>query len=188
MFMENYEIALIKPDGRRFEKIMANVQPTSIFISDPDLPIEEDDIIERPLQNGLVERYVVIDRGFWDTGHMPAHYQCKVKKEAAVKKAAASGAVIYNIYGHNSKVNIHSTDNSVSIVDAVPEELFTRLHNVIQEKIQDNQKILEVVRAMQQNIGRPTFLDKYQEFIGLTANVMTIVGPFLPALTQLIKC
>jgi hypothetical protein len=185
--MENDAVTLIKPDGKRFEKIRANVQPTIIFISDADLPIEEDDIIERPLRNGLVERYLVIDRGFWDTGNMPAHYQCKVIKEAAARKAAASGTVIYNIYGHNSKVNIHSTDNSISIVNAAPEELFTRLHDVIQEKIQDNQDILEVVRAMQQNIGRPTFFEKYQEFIGLTANIMTIVGPFLPALTQLIK-
>ena len=68
-------VALVKQDRRRFEQIPADVQSKTIFIDDASLPIEEGDIIERQLPNGLLERYEVADRGFWDD-----HYQVKVKR------------------------------------------------------------------------------------------------------------
>ena len=70
-------VALEKQSGERIKNINANVQPDMIFISDGSLPIEESDVLIRKLDNGLVERYKVLERGFYSKQMgISAHYQC----------------------------------------------------------------------------------------------------------------
>jgi hypothetical protein len=187
MFEARDVVVLVKGNGQRFENIHANVQPTLIFISGGELPIEEDDILERKLPNGLTERYVVLDRGFWNTGNFPAHYQCKVRKESNVRKASSQTTIIYNLYGHGSRVNIESVDNSISTIETNQEQLFEKMIEVIKKEVPNNQLLLNAVAEMKEHAGKPTFLGKYQDFIQLAANAMTILGPFMPALSQLLK-
>jgi hypothetical protein len=78
-------VSLIKKDGRRFDNILADVQPKTIFIDDASLPIEEGDRITRKLPNNLTESYLVLDRGYYaSSGSIQAHYQVKVRKETTV--------------------------------------------------------------------------------------------------------
>ena len=81
VFEEHDTVSLVKRNGKRTDDIPANVQPNVIFISNGDLPIEEGDFLERQLPNGLWERYVVVDRGYYSTGILGPHYQCKVRKQ-----------------------------------------------------------------------------------------------------------
>ena len=71
-------VTLVKANGERREGIKANVQPATILIDDGNVPLEEDDVLERTLPNGMIERYLVLDRGYFAAwqGH-PAHYQAK---------------------------------------------------------------------------------------------------------------
>ncbi len=63
-------------ETRQFE---AMVQPTKIFTEDSDLPVEEGDVVERELPNGMVETYAIEHRGFRKGVHpIPDHYQMKV--------------------------------------------------------------------------------------------------------------
>jgi hypothetical protein len=48
-------------------------------------------------------------------------------------------------------------------------------------------QLLVAIEAMQKAHNTPRFVDHYKEFIALAANYMTIIGPFLPALSDLLR-
>ena len=48
------------------------------FAKDGNLPVREGDVVERKLPNGMIETYVVEDRGFRKGMHpIPDHYEVK---------------------------------------------------------------------------------------------------------------
>jgi hypothetical protein len=58
-----------------------------IFIADETLLIEEGDRITRQLPNGLIESYLVLDRGYISPIQgIDAHYQVKVRKETTMER------------------------------------------------------------------------------------------------------
>jgi hypothetical protein len=181
-------VSLIKADGRRWDSIKASVQTHKIFIEDGRLPIEEDDIIERSLPNGLAERYVILDRGFHNTWQgIPAHYQIAVRKETAISRGN-SPSTVYNVTGPNARLNIGSVDSSTNVVNVAPTELLTQLQRTIEARVeaeQERNELLARLADLQSAQGTPTYLDRYQRFIAAAANHMTTLAPFLPALTQL---
>ena len=74
----------------------------------------------------------------------------------------------------------------VSVESAV---LFDNLREAIQKSSLDStvaQELLQNVNAMQSAAGTKTFGGRYKEFIAVAADHMTLVAPFLPALTQLL--
>ncbi len=185
--MLNDKVSLVKKDGTIYNDIKANVQPTKIFINDGELPIEEGDIIERELPNGLKEKYIVLDRGFFPKQMgFDAHYQCNVKKETTLKFEQKK-QTIYNISGMNAKVNINSIDNSLNIINLSKDELFNNLIDVIKENIENNNEIINAVEDFKNSVGKKSIIEKYQNFIASVANHMTIILPFIPALTQLLQ-
>lgn len=184
MFNYNDIVKLIKSNGKIIENIKAIAQPKTIFIQDEKVPIEENDIIEVKLPSGVIERKVVIDPGYHGKHSGFPAYQCKVKSVNQVSNS--SNKVIYNINGNNAKVNINSLDQSTNNVTITPQEVFTQLENTIKTQIEDNQIILEMLEEMKQHQGKSTFTEKYQKFIANTANYMSIISPFIPALTQML--
>lgn len=104
--------------------------------------------------------------------------------EAPVEKE--SGITIGSI---NGKVNIHSTDNSTNItIDSSP--VFSGLREAIsQASIEASQKsaLLESAERLQQSVGTGGFVQTYKSFMQAAANHMTVIAPFVPALTALIS-
>ena len=146
--MANDTISLVKPDGTVIENIKASVQPQIIFIFDDTLPIEENDKIYRKLPNSLVETYLVLDRGFHSKFHgIPGHYQIKVRKEGSIKEEKYSSMInIYNANGLNSRININSTDNSITYINDTEllfNELKKNLENITENEIK--QKALQIL-------------------------------------------
>lgn len=96
--------------------------------------------------------------------------------------------IIYNVQGDNARVNVHSQDHSVNVTKSTA--IFTDLRTTIERGIADEsqkQKLLGTVGEMEASVGqKETFLKKYSEFVELAANHMAILGPYLPALTQLL--
>jgi hypothetical protein len=187
--MCNDVVTLVKSDGTVIEKIKSNVQPNMIFIFDSKLPIEEMDKIYRPLPNGLVEKYVVVDRGFYSAVNgIQAHYQIKVQKESSIQSDQFQQITnIYNLNGAQSKINIQSTDNSINMIkesDELFDKIIKVLNDINDQKVKDDAII--IVNDMRENIGKPVFKEKYQSFISTLANYITIIGPFIPALTALL--
>jgi hypothetical protein len=96
--------------------------------------------------------------------------------------------VVYKVTGPNARLNIGSVDSSTNVVNVAPTELFTQLRLIIEEKVQaeqEREELLARLADLQSTQGTPTYLDRYQRFIAAAANHMTILAPFLPALTQL---
>lgn len=183
-------VTIIKPDGKKFENIPANVQPTKISIHDITIPIEEGDTITRDLPNGLNERYLVLDRGFHDAFHaIPARYLVEVRKESSIPRTQ-SAPVVYNLHGNNPRININSNDSSINITQVANEDLFKQIQNIIEKEIAEKETrslYLQQLAELKQSVGSAPFLEKYQQFIATTANHMSILYPFIPALTKLLN-
>jgi len=105
------------------------------------------------------------------------------KGEAPVEKE--SNITIGQI---NGKVNINSTDNSVNVaIESSP--IFGNLSSAINKSsIEEVQKaqLLAKVEDLKQAEGTGGFLQKYKDFMQSAANHMTVIAPFIPALTSLI--
>jgi len=185
MFDYPDKIRLIKSDGSSIDNISAMAQPGLICIPDEKVPVEDNDIIERRLPNGIIERWTVIDPGYYGKHPGFPAYQCKVKKASQVVKPIVQ-SIVYNINGYNAKVNINSHDESVNSVNINPDEVFDKLIDVINTNIQNSTEIVNLVNEMRNEKGEPSFLQKYQNFIASVANHVSVIAPFIPALTQMI--
>ncbi len=168
------------------------MQPKKIFIDDASIPVEEGDRITRELPNGLVESYLVMDRGFYDSfGGIPAHYQIEVRKESRPSTPGRSPTtVIYNLHGANSRVNIQSTDSSINVVEATPERLFDELREALKKHVSEDQarqQLLKGVALMEAKQGEAGFVESYKNFMNLAASHITVIAPFIPALAQMLK-
>jgi len=96
--------------------------------------------------------------------------------------------IVYNLHGDNPRVNINSQDYSINQKDC--DALFKAMADVIQTAIEDvrlKEELQRKAREMQGAIGGKSFAQRYAEFVALAANHMTILGPFIPALTQFLK-
>jgi hypothetical protein len=184
-------VTLVKKDGQRFEDLPASVQPTLIVTQDPKIPIEDGDQFERRIPSGVVEIFLIVDAGFYQAfGGVTAHYQSKVRKSTANRPTVPQTQVVYNLSGPNARVNIRSTDSSTNVVNVESAALFDKLRNKMQEAIKDAdalKRLSEQVDAMQAAAGTESFLGTYQKFISVAADHLTLLTPFLPALTQLLS-
>lgn len=182
-------ITIVKPSGEVFDDIRANVQPRVIFIHDEKLPLEENDKIYRKLPSGLVETYIVIDRGYFSwIGGIRGHYQAKVRKEGSINEEKYNSIInVYNASGPNSRININSTDNSKNYsndTDLLFEDLKLALAGIVEEEIKE--KSFQILEKLNSSKRTSSYLTNYQDFISILANHMTVIAPFIPALTQLI--
>jgi hypothetical protein len=183
----NAKVTLKKQNGEEYTDIPASVQSKKIFIDDVSIPIEEGDHLVRKLPNGLEEYYLVLDRGYFDQiQDIEAHYQVSVQKEST-RKLNNSSTNNYNINGTNERIVINSTDNSLNIKNInYDKNLFDRLRNIVNENVQDESEIIGAINNMEDNIGKPSFKDSYNNFIQSAANHMALLAPFIPLLTDLL--
>ena len=95
----------------------------------------------------------------------------------------------FHIYGHNSRVNMNSTDNSVNISTVSSDQLFVQLReaalSVTDEP--DRVAILDRLDELEKAQDSNGLFAAYQSFIASAAQYMTIFGPFVPALTQMLS-
>ena len=183
-------VTLVKKDGQRFEDLRAAVQSNLIMTDNPQIPIEDGDQFERQLPSGIVEVFMVVDSGFQQGLHgIPPHYQSKVRKNTAASRPAARPQVVYNLIGSNARVNFQSSDSSTNVGSVESAALFDDLREAILKSELDStvvQQLIQNVDAMQSATGTKTFGECYKEFVAVAADHMTLVAPFLRALTQLL--
>lgn len=181
------KVQIIKQDTSVIEDVDALVSGSEIHIHDATLNIEEGDIIERILPSGAKEQFRVLDRGFYKGAYgIPDHYQIQVERVSEYTKIGR-GQIINQYHITNAeKVNIQSTDNSTTfIITANDISLMEKLKKLA-SGLDNEQEITANVEAMQDNIGKGSFIEKYNAFIQSVANHMTIFSPFIPALSALL--
>lgn len=189
-----HEVTLIKQDGSKvYEDIKANVQPEKIFIDDGSLPLEEGDVITHKLKNGITEKYLILDTGFY--GGIPElqdHYQARVKKLSAIQTQKELSPpvqqIINNVSGNNPRVNMNSIDNSVNTVNQQNNKVFQEVIDIIKSIDVDeasreilHQDVIEMERAA----GTIDYKGKYDKFMGHLANNLTVFGALAPHLSKL---
>ena len=74
-------IKLIKKEENKAIFVDANISSELIIIGDTNIQVNTGDIIERNLENGLIDKFVVLDKGLkCEHDGIPTHYEAKVKK------------------------------------------------------------------------------------------------------------
>lgn len=97
--------------------------------------------------------------------------------------------ITYNVSGSNTRVNINSTDSSVNVINTESIKIFSDLRAVLEkiEKKEEREKISQSIDVMEQSVGSSSFINRYQEFMAIIANHITVFSPFIPALTTLLS-
>lgn len=99
----------------------------------------------------------------------------------------AAQNVTNNFYGDNARQNIGSTDNSTNNV--IHGNLFGELKARATSEIADSAercRLIEAIEDMEACQGTSGFASAYGKFIGLAANHMQLVQPFLERLTGML--
>jgi hypothetical protein len=155
-----------------------------IVIQDTSIPLKVGDEIRRGLPNGQEEAFEVLDPVFYDEESLGPHYQVKVQRKGAYQ-AGMGGNYTFNVNGPNARVNFHSTDNSQNIV--ADRAVFGELRQAVENGIRDDgerAKLMQHIAEMEKSAGGSNFIKAYQDFMATAANHMSVIGPFLPALTS----
>ena len=173
--------------GATYTDVAASVQRGKIFMQRTDIPIQPGDEVIRRTPAGVEEVFIVEDPGFHNgMDDIPDSYQMTVRRADASPKPAGT---IYSVSGPNARFKISSVDSSTNIINQAPPELFQAFRNAIQAKLEtgpDSEQLLARVNELEQETERQGFARKYAEFMALAANHMEVLGPFLPALRQLL--
>ena len=96
---------------------------------------------------------------------------------------------VYHVTGENSRVNVQSNDQSVNVVITSSDEVFRKIREAIQVGIpaEEQAKILSYLTDLERAQTDRSFATRYTDFIAAAANHMTVLGPFIPALSELLK-
>jgi predicted nucleotide-binding protein len=101
-------VTLRKRDGTEIPGVQSMVQRDIIFIVDPNVPVEEGDIIFRKLRSGTDEYFEVLDRGYQSGMEgIDPHYQAKVRRVQPRQEFAPAQSMdprrVFVVYGRNER-------------------------------------------------------------------------------------
>ena len=112
----------------------------------------------------------------------------KVRTMREKEKAQATTQNNYYLHGPNSRVNIGSTDNSINII--TEPQLFSKLREAVEAQVSDSNtkaRLLEKIKEGEALPKKsPVFNNWFTQFLALTADCITVIQPFVPALVQLL--
>src|SRR5271157_2116483 len=93
-----------------------------------------------------------------------------------------------HLHGHNPRINVNSTDNSVNIASVSNDKTFVQMREATQSisDVPEREKILSHIGELENARGSSGFLSAYQTFMAVIADHMTVFAPFLPALAQML--
>ena len=179
---------IVAPDGSVRGSTEGIYTKKMVLIEDTTLVIQQGDELRRQLPNGTEEAFEVVDPVFYEhgVGGIKAHYQIQIKRKGTFGLGQGGHSNV-NISGHNARVNIGSTDQSVNI--AIEGDVFTEISAALDAHISDEkskQELLAALEKMKNERSGSRFIAAYQNFISLAANHMSVIAPYLPALTKLL--
>ena len=111
----------------------------------------------------------------------------KRKEKLKIKDSENLQPIIYDFNGSSPKFYINSTDYNINIESL--HIVYENIENAITEGLQDSDqksKILSKLNEMKFERDKKQLRLRYNEFIQSAANHMTLVAPFIPALTNFI--
>jgi hypothetical protein len=188
-FETNALVTLVKKEtGQRIEQIKAHVQPDFILIPDGSVPVEEEDVVERVLRNGLTERFIIVDRGYFEANRTTAaHYQMTVRKESSTKPVSQTH-INYNISGANSRVT-NGNDNSTNIIDNSTSQ-FSVFRDMIKKEVTldvDRDEILKKLDELERSSNKRGGLEVLGKLASMAVKYAPLIAGLLPRLHQWVQ-
>jgi len=183
----NSNLVLKKKNGEIVQDVQGFVSPESIIIEDLNLVIDEGDIFSRVLPNQKIEDFEVTSISF-NNMPKPGFYRIKYRKNLQAMEKNVHPTTI--IHANNSRIYSNSIDNSVSFDITNIVENFAKLEELIQANITDDKEkktIVESIEQLKQSVNSPNYITRYKEFIYVAQKHISIVAPFLPYLSSLLK-
>jgi hypothetical protein len=90
------------------------------------------------------------------------------------------------VTGPNARVNVHSIDQSTNTVETHV-ELWAELAAAIQMVPEpDRAQLVTAAAAMKQAHGKPSFMQRYKDFMANAANHVAVLGPIVAKLASLL--
>jgi hypothetical protein len=123
------------------------------------------------------------------SGISTAWVKTEIDRRTLMAKKNISPTTNYYVQGENARVNVNSTDHSVNVVMKSTEEFFGTIRQRIKSGIpegEERRKILEALTALEESHGKPSFAQRYTELISSAADYVTLLTPFIPALTEML--
>lgn len=181
------EVTLIKHNETKMVKFNAVVQPGLIITPDVAIRCEINDVIIEILPSGIQNRYLIKNVDYYESmGSIPANYQIKVINEKNTLDNKAHVMNIVNSSGVVVNQNSQLNDVSIALNNEGSTDVFLALIKVISEtSISNKEEVINCVKEMKDSKGTPEFKDKFFKFISLTAEITTIVSPYLTNLVNL---
>lgn len=177
------DFVVVSPEGEIRGKGSGIFSGKHVIVFDEKLTVFVDDEIRRTLPNGSDETFTVVDPKFFGRiATVPAHFQIEVRRKGSFPHHKG-GYFNISVSGENSRVSIGSTDNSTNVVNN--SGVFADLINAIEGGVTDTSQkaaLIGAVRDMEEAKGTNRFASAYQKFVGLTADHIGVVSPFLPLL------
>lgn len=181
------DLKVIAPDGTVRSTARGVFSGKEVSVFDASLQIFAGDEIRRTLPNGTEEAFEVIDPKYFDAFHgIPANFQIDVRRKGTFE-AGKGGHYNIHVSGQNARVNVHSTDNSTNVVSGG--DVFGDIASAVQSKVHDEDQrlaIIQAVAAMKEQQGKDGFRQAYRDFMGLAADHLGVILPFLPALAGML--
>lgn len=182
------ESRIVAPDGTVRSTAQGIFTGKQVVVFDSSLVVFAGDEIRRSLPNGTEEAFEVIDPKYFEQMHsIPAHFQIDVRRKGTFE-AGKGGNFSIHVSGNNARVNVNSTDSSTNIVNSG--DFFGELAAAVQEKVPDEVERSEIIRTvalMKEAEGKPGFTQAYREFMGVAADHLGVILPFLPALSAMLQ-
>ena len=95
----------------------------------------------------------------------------------------------FNMQGHNSRINLNSTDNSANVSSVSNDNTFVQMREAA-ESIEDQaerQIILSRIAELEATKDSPKYLSAYQSFMAAAANHVTVFAPFFALLAGMLS-
>jgi hypothetical protein len=193
-FMQHLSSSIDKEGVDQFHSIVATLEEASgESLSDFKIPAET--LAHRVTSVTYSQKKFCDSSYFRAQVHGLSNYVQILCSKSSPKAKAANTSVppqplvtnVYHLSGPNARVNVQSTDQSVNQV-VTSEQLFETLRETIQSGIpkQQQPEILARLDALERAQNDKSFGVRYTEFITAAANHMTILAPFIPALSELL--
>lgn len=181
------DFEIVSPEGDVRSTGKGVFSGAKVVVFDDKLLVFAGDEIRRTLPNGADETFTVVDPVFYNRmSAIPAHFQIDVRRKGTFPHGKG-GYYNITVSGENARVNIGSTDNSTNVVNN--SGVFADLINAIEggvENVEQKAVLVEAVKDMEKAKGTGGFAASYAKFMGLAADHIGVVTPFLAPLASMI--
>jgi acylphosphatase len=189
LLLEGFELHnVVIDDGVRDEIVEEMTKLRNTWTENALAAMKQDHIIA----NGPVQHVHFLPQLEQNIGLPPNEVRTRIERaRLARKKAEANTSIkIYHVSGNNNRWLENSEDHSVNVVTQSSDQIFANLRQEIESQIpagEQRTEILEKLFALEQAQNSPSFAQRYTEFIAAAASYVTIITPFIPALTEMLQ-